>query len=340
MALTNNSAKSVGPGAIVNPSSLTSWPSFSGVVNTVKSIAGSNTAASAQQAADLRDWQVEQARIAREFNAREAQKNRDWQERMSNTAHQREVNDLVAAGLNPVLSALGGNGAAVTSGASASTSAPSGAMGDVDRGATSGLSSLFGSLLSSLLSLEGARVSAESNQAIADKYTAMSKYTAELGSATQLTTANIQAAAQKYVAGLNLAGTKYSADKHAAATQAAAAINAAAQRYAADRHLQGSIYQTNVNSMTQKELAIFNGYVNAELQKRGFEHDFDMKSAFPSSPFDLIGSLMDIPFSDHGRGVAGFFNDIAGSMANTDFGKWLNGGFTSGGSLKGGAGRK
>nr|CAI9750880.1 minor tail protein [Microvirus sp.] len=59
---------------------------------------------------------------AMKYNSAEAQKQRDWQTEMANTAYQRGVADLKAAGLNPVLAAYNGFGAGTPSGGYGSVS--------------------------------------------------------------------------------------------------------------------------------------------------------------------------------------------------------------------------
>lgn len=220
-----NSATKVASGtfdAAGNPITKAVNNSAGAINNALDSIAGVarwNNAYSASQAEDLRSWQEEQNKKAMEFNAAEAAKNRDWQEYMSNTAHQREIADLKAAGLNPVLSATGGNGAAVTSGATASGVTSSGAKGDVDTSVNAALASILGTLWNNENALKIADVNAKNNLAVAEKYTAMNELVAQIGAMTSryvsdnsLTASRVMAGATQYAADRNYASTKLSTE--------------------------------------------------------------------------------------------------------------------------------
>lgn len=67
-----------------------------------------------EQKLDNKYYQEQQAQLNK-WNQESAQKQMDFQKMMSDTSHQREVQDLLKAGLNPVLSA--NNGASTPSGA-------------------------------------------------------------------------------------------------------------------------------------------------------------------------------------------------------------------------------
>ena len=85
-------------------------------------------AQSSAEAAANREFQREYWEKTSAFNALEAQKNRDWQEHMSNTAYQRAMADMRAAGLNPILAYQQG-GASTPGGSSAAVGTLAGAMG-------------------------------------------------------------------------------------------------------------------------------------------------------------------------------------------------------------------
>lgn len=190
-----------------------------------------NNATNAAMAAEQRDWSAQQAELTRRYNSAEAAANRDWQQMMSNTAHQREVSDLVAAGLNPILSATGGNGAAVTSGSAASAANPSGSSAQGDNSLNQAIVSLLGNNLSAMTKLADMSTSALTADKTADKYTA----------ATELA-ALISADASKYGANQSSAAARYSADQHAAATRDAAVTHAKATEYAADSSARATRY--------------------------------------------------------------------------------------------------
>lgn len=88
-------------------------------------------AMNAKEASKTRKWQAEQNKIQR-----------DWLTEMSNTAHQREVDDLRAAGLNPLLS--GKYGGASTPSYSGQSAAPADVGSMVAKGMSGAVENVLG----------------------------------------------------------------------------------------------------------------------------------------------------------------------------------------------------
>lgn len=157
-----------------------------------------------------------------QFNHDEAQLQRDFEQQMSSTAHQREVADLQAAGLNPVLSANAG--ASTPTGSAASSSNFAGA--DT-------------SMMNALTQLVGYALSANA----------------------QMTAAGISAAAQRDVASANLYGTMYGSDNSAAAARYAANKSYDSQALYTDTLKRGQDIDERMRSMQALLSILPTGYV-------------------------------------------------------------------------------
>lgn len=95
----------LGTDSIMSPADLTNY--FNGLLSSVGAENDANRKYNSAEAQAARDWQSE-----------ENEKNRVWQTDMANSAYQRAVTDMKAAGLNPALAAMNG-----------STSTPTGVVG-------------------------------------------------------------------------------------------------------------------------------------------------------------------------------------------------------------------
>lgn len=173
------------------------------------------------------EWNASQVDKMNAFNADQAQSQMDFQERMSNTSHQREVKDLIAAGLNPVLSA--NNGASSPAGSSVSGGAAS-----ADTSATNVKAQLFMQQMQVGAQLAQTQANIESAQKMAKWQNELNREISLASLSNQKDIANIQAAA-----------SMYGADQSSSASAYAAQMASAASKYSVDNpnNAFGSIYK-------------------------------------------------------------------------------------------------
>lgn len=219
------------------------------------------------QAKKQMDFQWSSDRRAMAWSAQEAAKEREWSKNLSDTAHRREVKDLLAAGLNPILAA--NNGAWSGSGAAGSGYTSSGAMGSGHAGSGSmaqtdfGVTGAFGSLLSNSMTtardMAVTKLQTDQQRYNTDIQFAIAKMQAE----TAIYNNNSNIDANKAIraldrdadirkAGIAANATQSAAAMNAGAITSAAATNAAAAKYSADANKEYNMYRTDTENALER----------------------------------------------------------------------------------------
>lgn len=168
------------------------------------------------------------------FNAEQAELQRQWEAQMSNTAHQREVNDLKAAGLNPILSA-GGTGASTPVASNASASNWTGA----DTSFVNALAELAAVALSSNASITAASLSSAAVERAAAMNSSATMYASDQALAGTRYASNNSARASMYASDQALAGTKYASNTGYKGT-----------KYSSDKSFNASIYGSTLQGLS------------------------------------------------------------------------------------------